>query len=125
MQHRGILYSPLTGKAEEVEFVSDGINELLKCQWITCVDLGGGVYMWLDDEGLLVRPNPHGYFQIPGHGQPYAGLALFSCIGKDGEIASLKNSVTVEAVESVCRPYMPTDEEIDAACVVTVTSFSS
>lgn len=121
MQLRGILYSPNTSKAEEIKFVSESINELLRCSWITCVNLGSKVFMWLDDEGLLVRPNPHGYFRIEGHNQPYAGLALFTCIGPDGELEALRPQVTTEAVEAVCQAYTPSDEEIDAACVITVT----
>lgn len=93
---RAILINPLEQSITEVEYTGDfrNIYEHLKCGTFDVVNLTRGEDVFVDDNGLLVFPNPHGYFVwIAEDGSiygPLAGRGLILGTNEDGESVGTK-----------------------------------
>lgn len=70
-----IDYDGDSGRIAEIIGASSGL--------IAAVRLPGSNVAYVDDEGLLVNPNPNGYFKLDGIPQVFAGKALV--VGTDDE----------------------------------------
>lgn len=69
-----------------------------------------GVDLWVDDNGLLVNPNPHGYFawcEAPHDPYPLAGCGLVLGSTDDGETVDCPWSV---AQVAACVGFIPMDK---------------
>lgn len=88
--NRAILIDPTNKSVTEIEYDGDyrSISKLLGCELFTVAlniaTLGEPDTLFVDDEGLLTYPNPHGYFRLPGLNYPgtLAGKGLL--LGSDG-----------------------------------------
>lgn len=104
---RGILIDPTTRTVKEVMVPKEGnhaISGAISCDWITCTQVsasadGFGDDLWVDDEGLLVQPNPNGYFKLGPH--LFAGKGLI--LAHDPEGNSISTSLPVALVFLSCR----------------------
>lgn len=130
---RGILIDPTDKTVQSVLIHPGTTAKAIGCEYITCVTIsegngkwsGYGEDLWLDDEGLLVQPNPYGYFrlvsEIDGSVTPmYAGRGLILGFDNDGESVSTKLSIadvfpTVEWIDF--KDAIP--EELEPAMTVT------
>lgn len=113
----GILIDPIRRSVAKVQvpqqddgYYNKRMAELLGCEWIERValtphptDPEGGVDMWIDEEGLLVQPNPRGYFRIAGYGDGFVfgGRGLLMCYDGQGNTTSLHPSISVDRVHNV------------------------
>lgn len=82
---RAILIDPEKKTIEEVDY--DGeykhIYELLNIETFTCIDLGEGETLYVDDNGLL--NDPQFFFEWEGYAQPIAGRGLILSTNEDGD----------------------------------------
>lgn len=87
---KGILIDPSNKSVSNVEYDGNyksiapmiGAGSGLFC----FVNLSSQANLYLDDEGLLVNPNPHGYFRIGRYPQVLAGKGLVLGVGgEDGD----------------------------------------
>lgn len=75
---------------------------------IAPVETPAGDIIYVDDEGLLTNPNPHGYFRLSWYpGQVFAGKGLLLGTGDEGEdvdaempLDELRRHVTFEPAPS-------------------------
>lgn len=112
---RTIIEIDLTGYGERDH---RDIAAQLGCDWIDRVPLGGGVDMWIDDEGRLAYPNPHGYFRISG--EIFCGRGVL--LGVRGpESVALSPLITPEAVAGVVE-WLGTPSESEVAPSITITT---
>ena len=87
-----ILIDPELCMVKEVDYSGD-FNEIYKltdCSTFTCVDLGDGETLFLDDEGLF--KNETYLFRMKGAYQPFAGKGLI--LGTDDEGDSVSTRLT-------------------------------
>lgn len=68
---RGIFIDAAKKEVREIDLPHESresdwrwIRDRLECQYIDRAPYDRNETLWIDDEGLLVQPNPHGYFQI-------------------------------------------------------------
>jgi hypothetical protein len=116
----GILIDPIKRSVArvQVEPQDDGyynrtISDLLGCDWIERVvmardGIGGGVDMWIDEEGLLTQPNPRGYFRVLGEDGSYVfsdyvfpGRALILGYDAAGNTTDCPAQINVSRVHSI------------------------
>lgn len=94
---RGILIDPVDRSIKEVTLPGNASDEwrhiakLIDCAYITRTPLTHEDMLWVDDEGLLVQPNPNGYFTIYGH--LLAGKGLILGTGNHEDSVSTKLSL--------------------------------
>jgi hypothetical protein len=92
-------------KAIKIDAVNRTVTEVEINDWqdiapaigadlFTCVDLGGGETLYVDDEGLL--KNPEHFMMIGGYPEPIAGSGLI--LGTDEMGESKDTELTVELV---------------------------
>lgn len=86
---RAILIDPTNQSVGEVDY--NGDYQTI-ARWIgaesglfTLIRLGDEHVLYVDDEGLLVRPNPNGYFRLAGFPQVLAGKGLIVGTDQAGE----------------------------------------
>lgn len=101
---RGVLIDPTAKTVTDVQIKKDTykrIGEAIRCDTITCTSVSSQDDLWLDDEGLLTRPNPHGYFKLGGH--LFAGVGLI--LSHDDEGNSVSTRIPLALVQSTCVFY--------------------
>lgn len=93
---KAILIDPELNMVKEVDYSGDfnEIYKLIDCSTFTCVDLGDGETLYLDDEGLF--KNETYLFQMKGAYQPFAGKGLI--LGTNDEGDSIGTKLTPIAV---------------------------
>ena len=98
---RAILIDPITKTVAEVNYDGNykSIYSLIGCDCYTVVNFGYGVTLFVDDEGLLTYPNPHGYFRLNGYNATLASKGLLLSTNAEGESVALTSLVTVESVQ--------------------------
>lgn len=94
MTARAILIDPTTRTVRVVQVDGDH-KSLLGCDWLTAVSLDGRTSLYLDDEGRLVYPNPHGYFVLGN--EIYCGRGLILGLDADGNDVSTDLPVALVA----------------------------
>lgn len=77
----------------------EGLYETLRCETVDAIDLGSGITLWIDDEGLL--KDNQSFFELINFGQPIAGTAVILSTDKDGESISVDARLTVDHVKKV------------------------
>lgn len=94
---KAYLIDPTTKSVNEVEYDGHGskVADLIGAEFglFAAVRLpddnvayvGATPCTFVDDEGLLINPNPHGYFRFLGIPRVFAGKALVVGTGPDGE----------------------------------------
>lgn len=86
---KAYLIDPTTKSVNEVEYDGHGskVADLIGAEsgLFAAVRLPDDNVAYVDDEGLLINPNPHGYFRFLGIPQVFAGKALVVGTGPDGE----------------------------------------
>lgn len=92
MGMKAILIDPTCNMVSEVSYSGDyeEIYKLIDCDTFTCVDLGEGETLYLDDEGLF--KNETYLFQMKGAHQPFAGKGLILGTDEEGETIATKLS---------------------------------
>jgi hypothetical protein len=93
---RAILIDPIAKIVSEIILKNDSykrIPEALGCQLMERVSAGIREDIWIDEEGMLTRPNPRGYFRLRANGQLLAGRGLVLSHTPDGDSASTSLSV--------------------------------
>lgn len=104
---RAILINPLEQSITEVEYNGDfrNIYEHLKCDTFDVVRLNNKDDVFVDDNGLLTFPNPHGYFiWMREDGKPYgplAGRGLILGLNHEGE--SIATDMSLDEVKRKVR----------------------
>lgn len=95
---KAILIDPTLNLIQEVEYSGDykTIYKLIDCSTFTCVDLGFGETLYLDDEGLYKDETY--MFHYDGAYQPFAGKGLI--LGTDDEGEAIATRLTTL---SVCK----------------------
>jgi hypothetical protein len=88
---RGLLIDPSAREIRSVYVLendegSGGIAEHLGCNLFDVVRFAQGEDLFVDDEGLLVYPNPLGYFSVGG--AVFAGRGLLLGVTRDGYTTS-------------------------------------
>jgi hypothetical protein len=118
---RALLIDPVARTITEID-VGDADGELytaLGCDWIDRVSLGGGVDLWIDDEGRLAYPNPLGYFKVSG--VIFCGRGVL--LGVRGpESVALSPLITPEAVAGVVE-WLGIPPESEVAPSITITEW--
>lgn len=114
---KGVLINPENQSVREVEWDGDytSIAPLLGCAIYTVVQLQDGVDLFIDDEGLLTNPNPHGYFRFDNgrvRTQVYAGRGLLLGNNGRGDNISLPLGVPLVKANTVFVES-PSPEEIE------------
>lgn len=127
---KAILIDPSNKTVSEISLSGDwkDIAKHLGCEYITVAfyihadDKHAPDVCYVDDEGLLINPNPNGYFRMPGLGYPgtLAGKGLIVGSTYAGEEApAFHNADTVAgAVEFIDSPDPDSIEP-----TITVTAF--
>lgn len=89
---KAIMIDPVLNMITECEYSGDykEIYKLIDCNTFTCVDLGFGETLYLDDEGLFKDETY--LFQMDGAYQPFAGKGLI--LGTDDEGDSTSTRLT-------------------------------
>lgn len=86
---RAILIDPTNKSVTDVDYSGDyhDITKLIAAEsgLFATVRLFGIHVMYVDDEGLLVNPNPNGYFRIEGYPGVLAGKGLIVGTTVDGD----------------------------------------
>lgn len=86
---KAYLIDPTKKAVEQIDYDGDGakIPALIGATSgvFAAVRLPDDHVAYVDDEGLLVSPNPNGYFHLLGIPQVFAGKALVVGTGPDGE----------------------------------------
>lgn len=87
---KALLIDPEFNLVKEVEYSGDydDIYKLIDCDLFTCVDLGDGETLYLDDEGLFKSESYQ--FQLDGAYQPFCGKGLILGTDDDGETVATK-----------------------------------
>lgn len=121
---RAILIDPTTKTVSETEYSGDyhDITKLIAAEsgLFTVVRLSSSHVMYVDDEGLLVNPNPNGYFRLEGYPTILAGKGLIVGSTPDGN--DVETSIPVSVVEAVVT-FVDNPDPEDIEPTITVTSF--
>lgn len=113
---RAILIDPTTRTICEVDYNGDykTIATTLGCSIYTVMHVGNGVDMFLDDEGLLTYPNPHGYFKMRGYDGILAGKALITGTDMEGNTIACPPWVNVDETRRIVSFIdTPSAEEVE------------
>jgi hypothetical protein len=101
---KAILIRPAQKAVTEVEYSGDyrTIAKLIEADsgLFTAVGIDEDNFAYVDDEGLLVNPNPHGYFAFRGYHGVLAGNALVLGLDNGGDV---EPTLTVEQVAEIVR----------------------
>lgn len=106
---RGILINPKNKTVEEIQIDNADCSTIattIGAELVELVRVGRFDDLWLDEEGLLQSPNPHGYFIWRGASQIFAGRGLILGHDREGESISTRAPVDLvrAAVEFIDNP---------------------
>lgn len=101
---KALLIDPVARTLTEIQLNPEdptdprqAILDQLKCERLDIVSLLPGEDLFVDHDGLAVKPNPHGYFAL--NGWAFAGRGVV--LGYDEQIGGARDTtLTVETLQS-------------------------
>lgn len=113
---KAILIDPTQHTVAEVQCdgSAESICRLIGANLLTTVNVGGGETLYVDDEGLLTYPHPHGYFRFVGYGQVFAGKGLI--VGSNAVGDCVPTQLMAAHVRECVEFCEPTEEEVEPTC---------
>jgi hypothetical protein len=79
----------------------EGLYETMRCDTVTALDVGAGLTLWLDDEGLFKESQK--FFELGKYPDPLAGIAVILSTTQDGDSVDVDERLTIEMVEREVR----------------------